>query len=50
MTNWAERSVLVTGATGFLGSWLVEALCDRGAHVVCLDIPKQGEELAQVAN
>jgi CDP-glucose 4,6-dehydratase len=31
---WRDRPVLVTGATGLLGSWLVEALLERGAHVV----------------
>jgi CDP-glucose 4,6-dehydratase len=30
------RSVFVTGAYGLLGSWLVEALLDRGARVVTL--------------
>lgn len=33
---WRERNVLVTGATGLLGSWLVEELIDRGARCVCL--------------
>ena len=33
---WRDRPVLVTGATGLLGGWLVEALLDRGAHVVGL--------------
>ena len=33
---WRERHVLVTGATGLLGGWLVEALLARGAHVVGL--------------
>lgn len=33
---WDERPVLVTGATGLLGGWLVEALVARGARVVCL--------------
>jgi CDP-glucose 4,6-dehydratase len=33
---WAQRSVLVTGSTGLLGSWLTEALLARGANVVSL--------------
>lgn len=33
---WARRNVLVTGATGLLGGWLVPALLERGAQVVCL--------------
>ena len=33
---WKDHSVLVTGATGLLGSWLTEALLARGAHVTCL--------------
>jgi CDP-glucose 4,6-dehydratase len=33
---WRDRAVFVTGATGLLGSWLTEALLDRGARVTCL--------------
>ena len=33
---WRHRSVLVTGGTGLLGGWLIEALLARGASVVCL--------------
>lgn len=33
---WRHRSILVTGATGLLGGWLIEALLARGASVVCL--------------
>jgi CDP-glucose 4,6-dehydratase len=33
---WRERPVLVTGASGLLGGWLVDMLLERGAHVVCL--------------
>jgi CDP-glucose 4,6-dehydratase len=33
---WLDRPVLVTGATGLLGSWLTRALLDRGAFVVGL--------------
>ncbi|MGH7321708.1 MAG: GDP-mannose 4,6-dehydratase [Candidatus Rokuibacteriota bacterium] len=36
MTFWTDRDVLVTGATGLLGSWLVEKLVSRGANVTCL--------------
>lgn len=33
---WRERPTFVTGATGFLGRWLVKRLVDEGADVVCL--------------
>lgn len=33
---WRDRPVLVTGCTGFLGSWLSGALVERGAAVVGL--------------
>lgn len=33
---WRDRPVLVTGATGLLGSWLVKRLVTAGAAVVCL--------------
>ena len=32
--RWRERRVLVTGATGIVGSWLCAELDRRGAHVV----------------
>ncbi|HVJ53340.1 MAG TPA: TIGR01777 family oxidoreductase [Aliidongia sp.] len=35
-TNEASRTVLVTGATGFIGQALVRALVARGDHVVAL--------------
>lgn len=36
VTFWTNRNVFVTGATGLLGSSLVEELLSRGANVVCL--------------
>ncbi len=33
---WKDRSVLVTGATGLVGSWLVKRLIAAQADVVCL--------------
>lgn len=32
---WLDRPVLVTGASGFLGGWLVKHLLNDGAAVVC---------------
>jgi CDP-glucose 4,6-dehydratase len=42
---WRARPTLVTGATGLLGSWLVNDLLQAGADVVCLirDWPPEGE-------
>jgi CDP-glucose 4,6-dehydratase len=36
MTNWVDRRVLVTGATGIVGSALTRRLLDTGAYVVVL--------------
>jgi CDP-glucose 4,6-dehydratase len=33
---WRTRRVLVTGATGMIGAWLVKALLARDAHVIAL--------------
>lgn len=33
---WLDRPTLVTGATGFAGSWLASRLHELGADVVCL--------------
>jgi CDP-glucose 4,6-dehydratase len=33
---WQDRRVLVTGATGLVGSWLTRSLHQAGADIVCL--------------
>jgi CDP-glucose 4,6-dehydratase len=33
---WSGTPVLVTGATGIVGSWICNELLNKGAHVVAL--------------
>ena len=43
--DWDERSVLLTGANGFVGGWLAAALVNAGARVVAIvrnDLPHGG--------
>ncbi len=35
-SNWKGRGVLVTGASGFFGAWLAQALLAAGARVIAL--------------
>jgi 3-oxoacyl-[acyl-carrier protein] reductase len=41
---------VVTGASRGIGEAIAETLARDGAHVVCLDVPAQGDALAEVAN
>jgi CDP-glucose 4,6-dehydratase len=34
--NWEGKNVLVTGATGFVGSWLTKSLVEKKANVIAL--------------
>lgn len=51
---WRDRSVLVTGGAGFIGSWLSRELLARGAEVSILDIkpslPQHGLPYSDLAS
>jgi 3-oxoacyl-[acyl-carrier protein] reductase len=46
----AGRVAVVTGAAQGIGAAMAAVLTRQGAHVVCVDIPAQGEALTRVAN
>jgi 3-oxoacyl-[acyl-carrier protein] reductase len=44
------RVAVVTGASRGIGESIARTLTRDGAHVICLDVPAQGEDLVRVAN
>ena len=44
--DWTDKSVLVTGGAGFIGSHLVELLTEASAQVTVFDTLESGEREA----
>ena len=42
MSFWQSRNILVTGGASFIGSYLTDALVERGARVRILDVLSSG--------
>jgi len=46
--EWKDKSVLVTGGGGFLGSRLTEVLLSKGARITCLDVVEAPLRLKEI--
>jgi nucleoside-diphosphate-sugar epimerase len=46
--EWKDKSVLVTGGEGFLGSRLIEVLLTKGARITCLDLVEAPLRLKEI--
>ncbi len=46
----AGRVALVTGAARGIGAEIARVFAREGVHVICLDVPAAGQDLARVAN
>ena len=42
--SFREKTVLITGGAGFLGSWMCDILMEQGARVICLDNLSSGRK------
>jgi len=42
--SFEDRTILVTGGAGFLGSWMCDVLLEKNAKVICIDNLASGRE------
>ncbi|HEV7214168.1 MAG TPA: NAD-dependent epimerase/dehydratase family protein, partial [Chloroflexota bacterium] len=47
LDRWSNRTVLVTGAGGFIASWICKALADAGSSVIGIVRDSVGEQMLQ---
>ncbi len=41
--SYKDKTILVTGGAGFLGSWVCDVLVEQGAYCICLDNLSSGK-------